>query len=191
MVVTQLALADTHAPSPPVTSIVYSAPPRVGDSDPLAGPNLDPIFEPLARHLFVRHFALEHGLVRGLHCQIRNVLQDLQLFHWMRREGEGAVTTPVCPQTCELGNTFTSQEGAMKPEGRWGRAHRRTQGSPGGEDGMCKGPVEQSRLVGVGTAGRQAVVGDETGRAAGARSQGLWPRRGLCVESEQGRSCAG
>ena len=55
-------------------------PPHVGDGDPLAGPHLDPILVPLARDLLIRHLTLEHRLFRGLHRQICNALQDLQLF---------------------------------------------------------------------------------------------------------------
>lgn len=93
----QLELADTHTPSP-ATSTVYFAPPHMGDGDPLAGPNLDPILVPFARHLVIRHFTLEHSLIRGLYRQICNVLQDLQLFLWTRREGDGAVTAPGGPK---------------------------------------------------------------------------------------------
>lgn len=70
----------------------------MGYGDPLAGPNFDPILIPFACHLLIRHLTLEYGLIRGLHRQIGDVLQNLQLFLWIRREGDGAVTASVASQ---------------------------------------------------------------------------------------------
>ena len=69
----------------------HSVPPRVGDGDPFAGPHLHPVLVPLARDLLIGHLTLEHGLFRGLHRQVRNVLQDFQLFLWTGREGDGVI----------------------------------------------------------------------------------------------------
>ena len=66
----------------------------MGDGDPFAGPHLHPVLVPLARDLLIGHLTLEHGLFRGLHRQVRNVLQDFQLFLWTGREGDGVIEVP-------------------------------------------------------------------------------------------------
>lgn len=75
-----------------------ASPAHMGDGDPLAGAYLHPVLVPLARHLLVRHFTLEHSLFCSLHRQVRNVLQDLQLLLWMKRKKGGNMDTPIRPQ---------------------------------------------------------------------------------------------
>ena len=46
----------------------------------------------------------------------------------------------------------------MRPEERQGRVHARMQkGPPGSRNSVCKGPVEQSSLVGVGNSKEASV----------------------------------
>lgn len=46
----------------------------------------------------------------------------------------------------------------MRPEGRQARVHARMRnGPPGSGNSVCKGPVEQSRLVGVGNSKEASV----------------------------------
>lgn len=55
-------------------------PSNVRHFDAITGLDLHAVLEPLPSHILVRHFTLEYSLISGLHCQVSDALQDLQLL---------------------------------------------------------------------------------------------------------------